>query len=207
MNKILIPAKAESLRCPRKNFILLPFISDWLKVEGRHQDAIVIYDSNEMKQLAESLGLHTFQEVCPNNGDEAAAYDCANVLQLDSFIRLPLTQPLRSHNLLSDMEKQFTNINLVVSVQRIPDRRLFQIDKDGKFIVESKERKGCMCNECLMIDGAAYLCKTDWAKRSTSNQYFWKEPFKYAINHAPFLDIDTEEDLNKFKTLKQMFKY
>lgn len=199
--KILIPAKAESLRCPRKNFVLLPFVSDWLKAEGRHKDAIVIYDSEEMRDLATALGLSTFEEVRFHGGDNEAAADCAYCIGEEYFIRLPLTQPLRSHNLLADMEAAFYGRNLVVSAQVTTDRRLFEIALNGSFLLQSNERKGCMCEERLMVDGAAYLCKTEWAKKVTSNQEFWSEPFGYAINHAPFLDIDTKEDLQKFLNL------
>lgn len=199
--KILIPAKTESTRCPYKNFILLPYVSKWLKNEGRHEDAVVIYDSQEMRILAEELGFTTFKEVNPCSGDHAAVRDCAVELGLESFVWLPLTQPLRSHNLINEIEQASCDKNLVVSAQWVSDRTLFDIDISGKFVIQSRERKGCMCQEKLMVDGAAYACKTSWLIRVTDNESFWSEPFGYVINHAPFLDIDTEEDLLKFREL------
>lgn len=206
MSKILIPAKAESKRCPHKNFVLLPFVNEWLKAEGRHGDAIVIYDSEEMRDLAASLGLSTFEEIRPHGGDNEAAADCAYCIGEEYFIRLPLTQPLRSHNLLADMEAASKGRNLVVSAQISTDRRLFDIAPNGDFLLQSSERKGCMCEERLMVDGAAYLCKTEWARSVKTNHEFWSEPFVYAINHAPFLDIDTQEDMQKFLNLLNIMR-
>lgn len=198
MIPILIPAKAHSTRCPRKNFELLPYTARYLEEEGRRQDAVVIYDDEEMKELAQSLGLETFREITPNGGDERAASECIRELGEDRCFRLPLTQPLRSHGLLDEMEKK--DANLVVSAQRVTERCLFYFDRRG-FVFPSDERKGKMCAEYLMVDGAAYLTKASWMMNVKSNADFWREPFEYVLNKMPFLDVDTKDDMEKLKNL------
>lgn len=205
MRTILIPAKSKSVRCPRKNFTLLPFVAEWIRNEGVDlNNVVVICDNEEMGKLARENGLKVFYEISPMSGDIIAVRDCAITLGLKDFIWLPLTSPLRSHGLLAEMEQAFDNINLVVTIQKIHNRSLFYVNEKG-FETESYERKGCMCDEKLMIDGAAYMCNTEWLKNVEGNNGFWREPFKCVTNHAPFLDIDTEEDMLKFQNLKEFF--
>jgi len=46
-----------------------------------------------------------------------------------------------------------------------------------------------------MIDGAAYLIRKSFINRVNNNEDFWNGNFKTVLNKAPFLDIDTLEDI------------
>lgn len=206
MYPILIPAKAQSLRCPNKNFILLPYLARWLKKQNLLQYAIVIYDSEDMKQLAQELELKVFKEVSPNSGDINAVKECAQTLNIDIFFWLPLTSPFRSSNLLIDMQQkllQNPKLNLVVSAENIPDRSIYYINENGTFEDGLRiTRTGSKCESKIMIDGAAYLVRQSWLNTVESNKQFWSEQFDYVVNQVPFLDIDKLEDLNKFQNIE-----
>ena len=75
---------------------------------------------------------------------------------------------------------------------------IFYIE-NNKFINPSKERKGCLCKEYEMIDGTAYLIRKSFIENVYSNSDFWNGRFKTVVNHAPYIDIDTVDDMVKFK--------
>lgn len=201
MINILIPAKYESVRCPNKNLKLLKYTSDWLIKENRFNDAIVIYDDDRIKEYAESLGFKTIKELHPKTGDIVACYECAKQLNLNVYFEFPLTQPFRHHGILKEMEDELKNYDFVTTYQKVQDRSIFYVNSQFKFITKSKERKGSLCHEYNMLDGAVYLIKTEWVKDNLENNKFWKGNFNCVLNHSIFLDIDTKEDLNKFENI------
>ena len=60
-----------------------------------------------------------------------------------------------------------------------------------------------------MIDGVLYLIKTSFLKTvinsENANETFWNGRFTCVENEAPFMDIDTRDDMNKFQFLKKYF--
>jgi pseudaminic acid cytidylyltransferase len=60
-----------------------------------------------------------------------------------------------------------------------------------------------------MIDGALYLIKTSFLKTviksKDQNETFWNGKFTCIENEVPFMDIDTEYDMQKFDFLREYF--
>ena len=57
-----------------------------------------------------------------------------------------------------------------------------------------------------MIDGAIYLIKTSFIKNvvksGSTNSTFWNGRFRCIKNNAPFMDVDTTNDMENIKLLK-----
>ena len=195
---ILIPAKGRSIRCPGKNIILLPYMSKYLHSEGLQ--GVVLSDDSKVRSIAELYGLKSWEEHRTNKDDNLTA--CRKYMQNcteELYFELPLTQPFKCKGLLQEMlDVMDDDTDFVVTSHIAPDRQIFFVD-NNKFIIPSKERKGCLCPEYEMIDGTAYLIRKSFINNVYSNEDFWNGKFKTIVNHAPFLDIDTEEDMNKFK--------
>ena len=197
---ILIPAKGKSVRCPGKNKALLPYIAKYLhneKLEGT-----VLSNDQNIRSLAELYGLKSWVEHRTDKDDDLSA--CRKFMKncdREMFFMLPLTQPFKHKGLLKEMfDKLDDDTDFIVTSHITSDRSLFYA-KDNKFITPSKERKGCMCPDVETIDGTAYLIKKSFIEKVASNEDFWGGKFKTSINKAPFIDIDTEEDMEKFKFL------
>lgn len=195
---ILVPARGKSIRCPNKNSKLLYYMVKWLRNEGLQ--ATVLSDDPKMRYAAYSFGLDTWEEHRTDKDDNLTA--CRKFMKdrdEEFYFELPLTQPFKHHGLLQDMLNAMDdNTDFVVTSHTVTDRSLFYV-KDNKFITESKERKGCMCPEYEMVDGTVYLVRKSFIEKVNSNEDFWDGKFKTVINHAPFIDIDTVEDMEKFK--------
>lgn len=201
--KILIPSKTKSVRFPNKNFMLLPYTLEWLKTNGLEKNAIIIGDSKEMEMKVKELGVDYFEESSPEHGDIIACRDCAVTLGLKYFFWLPLTQPLREDNILNKMFVKFHDCDFVTTAQYTTNRSIFYISNDGKFKIDSNERCGSLCEKEIMLDGSAYLVKTEWLKNINTNEDFWKGNFNYVIHNSLFLDIDTENDFIKLLNIKK----
>lgn len=198
--KILIPAKGKSVRCPHKNEILLPYMARYLFADGKIQDAVVLSDSEQIRTLANTLGMEAWAEERTDKDDDLSA--CRKYMQGcedEWFFMLPLTQPFKHYGLLDEMlEVVDDKTDFVVTSHMVADRSIFYV-KDGEFLKYSEERKGCLCPEREMVDGTAYLIRKEWLNRTWQNRHFWKGRFKTVVNKAPWLDIDTPEDMEKFR--------
>ena len=85
----------------------------------------------------------------------------------------------------------------------VPNRKIFLIDENDKFIYKSpKGRKGKYVKPNYMIDGAAYLINTSFLNEictsKNPNKVLWESNFKTVLNDVPFIDIDTQKDMNDF---------
>ena len=56
---IFVTVKGESIRCPRKNHKLLPYVLEQI---CNYLDVVVITDDNELKKIAERYNVSVFME-------------------------------------------------------------------------------------------------------------------------------------------------
>lgn len=54
--KIFVPVKDNSIRCPGKNRVLLPYTYSYLRRCGRLSDAIVIVNSESLEEYCRQIG-------------------------------------------------------------------------------------------------------------------------------------------------------
>ena len=204
---VFITVKGESKRCPRKNHKLLPYV---LKQIGNFLNVVVITDSLELKRIAEKFNVEVFiEEKEVQQSEFHSIYNYMKkthrINEIDEFLYLPVTQPLRSNELI--MNVAFSDIHdydFATSYTIIPNRKIFLLNDDNTFMYESYERKGSLCKDVKMIDGCCYKIKTSFLDKIVSsenvNHTFWNESkIKFVENKDNmFLDIDTQNDLNKF---------
>lgn len=215
---ILIPVKHYSLRCPGKNKTLLPYITEFLRKENRLQDAVVISDSLPMLDEARSLSLKTHFETREEWQDElVSCWNYMNSINCERFFLCPVTQPFKSAALFEKMENELAGNKLqtdfICTATNVPNREIFYLqDKETdfwKFQQTASNRKGALCPEQLMIDGALYLIRTSFLEKVISsadpNASWWGGNFKCVVNDAPFMDIDTPQDMQKFNFLRAYF--
>lgn len=196
---ILIPFKVNSVRCPRKNTALLPYTVNYLNEIGRLEDAVFI----TQEEFNNEYGINVFIEERQGSWCEFdSLQNYAKGAGISEFIWLPVPQPCRDLTLIDRvLEKGLGNYDMVTSYIVRQERRLFEI-KDGEFIIKDHERKGCLCGEESIADGALYYMSTDFLNKVVAsdnpNKAFWNSRIGFVQNHAPFVDIDTQEDLDCF---------
>lgn len=208
---IFICIKEHSVRCPRKNFELLPYTLNYLQETNYIQNTVVISDSDIFKSITNNYSIKDyFIEQRDLYWDEL--YSCYNycnyIKYYGNYIRLNVTQPLREHDLIDKCINVDLNIyDLVTSYTIIPERSIFYLNSNNQFIIPDSERKGCMCGEQKMADGAIYYTSYNFTKKvinsDNPNKTFWNSKIYFIKNNVPFIDIDTVNDLNMFK---QYFK-
>lgn len=103
--------------------------------------------------------------------------------------------------------------DLVLSYITETDRCLYEINEDmDGFVIKDTERKGCMCKERKVCDGAVYLYNTTFLKRicqdtDNINYMLWNDgTIKFVENKSIMFDIDTVLDMTKFENAKNIFK-
>lgn len=215
---ILIPVKEYSERCNKENYALLPYTAKWLHAQDLADAACVITDSPGLMEMAGSLSLKSHLEIRKAGQDElTSCWNFARQNSIELFYLCPVTQPFRSSKLLQQMKDMFTregeHWDFITTVSSVQDRGLYFIKKiktEYLFRHESKTRKGCDCNTEYMIDGALYLIRTSFLETvmnaENTNEIFWKGKFTCVENEAPFMDIDTQDDMNKFRFLQNNFE-
>lgn len=214
---ILIPVKGYSERCHKKNYALLPYTAKYIHAQAMTNSTTIITDSVELMDLAKSLGLNSHMEVRDPNQDElTSCWNFAQTNNIDLFFLCPVTQPFRSPNLMDQMRQLFQNQkrwDFITTVSAVQDRRIFFVRKvadEYRFKYISKNRKGSDCQTEYMIDGVLYLIRTSFLKgvinTIDANERFWKGEFTCIKNEAPFMDVDTKDDMVQFEFLKQYFK-
>ena len=212
--KIIIPFKETSNRCPNKNFILFPYALKWLENEGvdLREDVFVISKSKKVEYTTIDAKMNFMHEPETSTSDIDAIAYAMEKLDAKYAIFFPLTQPLKAHGILTTIEdilKQ-TSCDFVTTYQNITDRSLFYLNDDMNFLRQSNNRKGCMCNEMKMLDGAIYGVKKDFMdkvlKAEDINAAFWAGNFKAIKNEVDFfIDIDTANDMHRFAQLSSNY--
>lgn len=127
--------------------------------------------------------------------------------------------------------KDDIEFNVIVSAQERTDRKLFDvhIDEDDSqndfnnciknmyFLTydssNTKTRRGAECTSDINVDGTWYFFKSDLLENlqnktdTDQNRLFWSSGVKCIVcNDQPFIDVDTQSDLNKLELLKEMLK-
>lgn len=213
---ILIPIKERSERCPQKNKYLLPFTARYLEQQNRLSSAWVISDSPALLELASSLNMRTFLEKpVPKQNERTACWTFLQQHNAPEFLLCPVTQPFRSKELINEMEDAYQkhgNIDFVTAMTVMPDREQFyvhQLEDRYTFKIHSECRMGATCGNVHMVDGSLYLIRTSFLNEivhlDDPTSAFWNARFNCVMNRAPFMDIDTEDDLYKFNFLKNYF--
>ena len=215
MNKtpILIPIKGISKRCPNKNKELLHFTVKLLERSNCMSSAIVISDSTGLLDLSKKYGLKTHLEIRDDGQDELmSCYNFIKTTSSEAFILLPVTHPFRDIKLIDKCYDLFMNskneINFITSYIEVVNRERFHInftDGNPTFKNNHKIRMGESCTIIPMIDGAIYMIKSDFIKKAAlyenTNKTFWRGKFDCIKNNAPFIDIDSIEDMNNVSLL------
>lgn len=219
MSPIIIPFKERSVRCPDKNFILYNATIEWLMNEGvSPSDVYVVTKSPTVIDFVHRKSRSFGFTVTVLRENETATCDidsCAYAaieLNCKAYYMLSLTSPFRSSGLLKSMSSMLSDnldsYDFVTTYENVTDRSLFYIDEEGQFKRESNHRSGSMCPEERMLDGSAYLIKTDFARgliskeTDTVNQLFWSGKFGCVKNYVHFfIDVDTPDDMLRYKLL------
>lgn len=218
---LFIPFKENSQRFYNKNFKLFQYTYEYLlNINFNMSKVYVITDSSMVEEFVKKYGIKTINEensIDINNRNEViACYNAAKSLDIENFIWLPLTQPLRNKNLINLIEEEFNkkenDFDFVTSFEYISDRSLFYLNQyEDKFLYEKNiklTRQGRSCQEVRMLDGAIYGVKTNFLKELVKDEQhvltnFWQGKFKTILNDVPFfVDIDTQDDFESFKNLK-----
>jgi pseudaminic acid cytidylyltransferase len=213
---ILIPIKEHSERCPQKNKHLLPFTAKYLEQQGRLSSAWVISESTALLELAQSLNFKTFLEKpLPGQTERTACWSFLQLHYSPEFLLCPVTQPFRSKDLITDMEDIYYHqhdIDFITAINIVPDRSQFYVQqKEDRYVFNmfSECRMGATCKNVTMVDGSLYLIRTSFLNGIVHSEdptsAFWNARFNCVINKAPFMDIDTEDDLYKFNYLSTYF--
>lgn len=207
---IIIPLKKTSVRLPYKNRILLKYTLEYVKQYG-NENIYLLTDDNEIIEKYNN----TYNVILDTNKKNDILYainDCANKLNSEYVFFLCVTNPFREDGILYKMINELEqNTPMVTTKIIVPNRRIFLINNDDKFIYKSKKgRKGKYVKESFMIDGSAYLINTTFLKQicqtNNPNKLLWESNFKTVLNEVPFADIDTERDLNNFNFLRNIIK-
>lgn len=219
---LFIPFKENSQRFYNKNFKLFQYTYEYLlNINFNMSKVYVITDSSMVEEFVKKYGIKTINEensVDINNRNEViACYNAAKSLDIENFIWLPLTQPLRNKNLINLIEEEFNkkeenDFDFVTSFEYVSDRSLFYLKQyEDKFLHDKQlgiSRQGRSCQEVRMLDGAIYGVKNGFLEKIMNDEQnvltnFWQGKFKTILNDVPFfVDIDTKDDFEAFKNLK-----
>lgn len=206
---IFLTVKTNSVRCPKKNFELLPYSFDYLNRQGLINNTIVIVDTEELEDYVLSLG---FKNTWIEDKTICELYSIWNYcnrhnVKYDYVIYFSNTQPFKDPDLIKHgIELIDGTTDLITSYNVTTDRAIYYINEED-FIIESNERKGVMCDSYNMCDGALYVINRKFLKYICSdldkiNGRFWNESKKKFIkNNTVFMDIDTIDDMKQFKNL------
>lgn len=209
---IIIPFKEHSERCQQKNFILFPFVMAYLVSIGVTKSNIyVTSDSSKVKKFVEPYGVNFIFENKTISHDEAiASYLVAKQLKVDWYFMLPITQPLRSKDILTNMINEIDNqYSFITTYIETHNRNIFELDDNSKFKIENEHHTGKQCPIVKMIDGSIYLINSKFIetllKSNDINRDFWHSNFKAIEHKSVICDIDTKNQLEAFLNIVEQF--
>lgn len=206
-----ITVKGTSVRCPRKNHTLLPYV---LAYARELFDVVVITDDDELEGIAKEYGVAVYKDKNTHKISEFhAIYGYLaehGKLDLDEeFVILPVTQPLRTEQTMKAVRDwDMTEYDVVTTYSIVSNRRIFLLNEDNTFKVDSYNRKGCMCKEEKMADGSMYRMHNSFLRyiveSEDTNHEFWHSRMLWVENtHPMFLDVDTPRDLELFNIIRE----
>jgi len=211
---IIIPARGGSKGIPRKNIRLLngiPLIVYTIEAAQAittNNHIIISTDSEEIKRVAESLGLTVpFLRPAHLATDEATSYEVImhvvndlenSGISPNPIILLQPTSPFRNGTHIKGALSLFSeDIDMVVSVNETksnPYYTLFEENLDG-FLQKSKEGNFTRRQDCPKVwefNGAIYVLNLNSLKSGSMSDF--KKVKKYEMTEETSLDIDTELD-------------
>lgn len=206
-----ITVKGVSVRCPRKNHTLLPYVLAYAK---ELFDVVVITDDDELEGIAKEYGVEVYKDKNTHKTSEFhAIYGYLTEqgkLDLDEeFVILPATQPLRTEQTMKAVrDLDMTGYDVVTTYTVVSNRSIFLLNEDNTFKVDSYNRKGCMCKDEKMADGSMYKMRNtflrDIVESEDTNHEFWHSRMLWVENtHPMFLDVDTPRDLELFNIIRE----
>lgn len=206
-----ITVKGVSVRCPRKNHTLLPYV---LAYARKLFDVVVITDDDELEGIAKEYGVEVYKDKNTHKISEFHAIygylaECGKLDKGDEFVILPVTQPLRTEETMKAVrDLDMTGYDVVTTYTVVSNRGIFLLNEDNTFKVESYNRKGCMCKDEKMADGSMYKMRNtflcDIVESEDTNHEFWHSRILWVENtHPMFLDVDTPRDLRIFNTIRE----
>lgn len=207
-----ITVKGTSVRCPRKNHTLLPYV---LAYARELFDVVVITDDDELGNIAKEYGVEVYRDKNTHKISEFHAIygylaEQGKLDKDEEFVILPVTQPLRTEETMKAVrDLDMTGYDVVTTYTVVSNRRIFMLNEDNTFKVESYNRKGCMCSEEKMADGSMYRIRNTFLrdiveKSEDTNHEFWHSRMLWVENtHPIFLDVDTPRDLEIYNTIRE----
>jgi len=143
-----------------------------------------VSNSDVVKKFVSSYSVRFVDEKLRNvQTDTAAIFDALSTTDADYCIHLPLTSVLRNKSLLDKTiaALQTNDCDFVTSFIRMTDRSLYYIDDNNRFLQQSEQRKGCMCQHVKMLDGAIYGIRRHFLEQVVAaedvNKAFWSGKF------------------------------
>lgn len=206
-----ITVKGVSVRCPRKNHTLLPYV---LAYARELFDVVVITDDDELESIAKEYGVKVYRDKNTHKISEFHAIygylaEHGKLDLDDEFVILPVTQPLRTEHTMKVVRNlDMTGYDVVTTYTVVSNRGIFLLNEDNTFKTESYNRKGCMCKEEKMADGSMYRMRNtflrDIVESEDTNHELWHSRLLWVENtHPMFLDVDTPKDLRFFNTIRE----
>lgn len=206
-----ITVKGTSVRCPRKNHALLPYV---LAYARELFDVVVITDDDELEGIAKEYGVEVYKDRNTHKISEFHAIygylaEQGKLDKDDDFVILPVTQPFRNKKTMFEVRDcDMTDYDVVTTYTKVSNRGIFMLNEDDTFKVNSYNRKGCMCPTEKMADGAMYRMRNSFLKRiveaKDTNHEFWHSRIKFVENtHPIFLDVDEPRDLQLFNIIRE----
>lgn len=206
-----ITVKGVSVRCPRKNHTLLPYV---LAYARELFDVVVITDDDELEGIAKEYGVEVYKDKNTHKISEFHAIygylaEQGKLDKDEEFVILPVTQPLRTEQTMKAVrDLDMTGYDVVTTYSVVSNRSIFLLNEDNTFKVDSYNRKGCMCKEEKMADGSMYKMRNtflrDIVESEDTNHEFWHSRLLWVENtHPMFLDVDTPRDLELFNRIRE----
>lgn len=206
-----ITVKGTSVRCPRKNHTLLPYV---LAYAREWFDVVVITDDDELEGIAKEYGVEVYKDKNTHKISEFHAIygylmEQGKLDKDEEFVILPVTQPLRNeYSMKTVRDLDMTEYDVVTTYTVVSNRSIFLLNEDNTFKVDSYNRKGCMCKEEKMADGSMYRMHNsflrDIVESEDTNHEFWYSRILWVENtHPMFLDVDTPRDLELFNVIRE----
>ena len=206
-----IAVKGNSIRCPRKNHVLLPYVLN--NIKDIFEQIVVITDDNELADIAITNNVAVYWDKSKHKISEFHAiydflYETNKLYTNDEFIILPVTQPFRTKETIKEVIiKDMTDYDVVTTYTTINNRNIFLLnDKLDGFKIQSYNRKGSMCSVENMADGSIYKMRNSFlshiVESENVNHEFWNSRIAFIRNtHPIFLDVDEPKDLELFNKL------
>lgn len=206
-----ITVKGTSVRCPRKNHTLLPYV---LAYARELFDVVVITDDDELEGIAKEYGVAVYRDKNTHKISEFHAIygylaEQGKLDKDEEFVILPVTQPLRNeYSMKTVRDLDMTEYDVVTTYTVVSNRSIFLLNEDNTFKVDSYNRKGCMCKDEKMADGSMYRMRNmflrDIVESEDTNHEFWHSKILWVENtHPMFLDVDTPRDLELFNIIRE----